>query len=79
MLMFQPATMEMPTVEPQHMQCVTYSAYGGRDHGEGDRVKYDAADGADASASNDGDADRGAAAHAVRDIQCLRRARSRYW
>ena len=50
--MVQPATVEMPTVEPQHMQCLTCSAYGERDHGEGDRVKYDAADGADGSAGN---------------------------
>ena len=48
------------------------------DHGISDRVKDDAADGADGSASNDGDADRGAAAHAVLNVQCLRRARSRY-
>ena len=75
MLMFQPATMEMPTVEPQHMQCVTYSAYGGRHHGEGDRVKYDAADGADdGAAGSEVDADGGAAAHGA-----LRRPRSRYW
>ena len=47
-------------------EVIVSSAYGGRDHGISDRVKVDAADGADdGAAGNEVDADRGAAAHAV--------------